>query len=134
MYLPVNCDSIDLAAVSLRSASRDSQRGGQSILNGGRTSRRVNSRLGREGGVLPILHGTHAAGEQWLKLLGRLNQPAPLRTERRRFDGNFTAANTSTLDGFGADGVGVHSHAERLFISSIVPRATVLLRRMETLR
>jgi glutamate carboxypeptidase len=49
-------------------------------------------------------------------------------------DGNFTAAIAPTLDGLGVDGAGAHSHAERLFVPSIVPRATLLLRLMQTLR
>ncbi|MFC7399879.1 M20/M25/M40 family metallo-hydrolase [Chelatococcus sp. GCM10030263] len=49
-------------------------------------------------------------------------------------DGNFTAATVPTLDGLGVDGSGAHTHEERIFISSLVPRATLLLRLMETLR
>jgi glutamate carboxypeptidase len=49
-------------------------------------------------------------------------------------DGNFTAAIAPTLDGLGVDGSGAHTHQEQLFVSSLVPRATLLLRLMETLR
>ena len=48
-------------------------------------------------------------------------------------DGNFTAALVPTLDGLGVDGKGGHTHHEQLYISSLVPRATLLLRLMETL-
>ncbi|MBO1076196.1 M20/M25/M40 family metallo-hydrolase [Roseomonas marmotae] len=49
-------------------------------------------------------------------------------------DGNFTAAmGVPTLDGLGVDGQDAHSFNERLFISSLVPRATLMLRLMETL-
>jgi len=48
-------------------------------------------------------------------------------------DGNFTAHLAPTLDGLGVDGKGGHTHHEQLYISSLVPRATLLLRLMETL-
>jgi glutamate carboxypeptidase len=48
-------------------------------------------------------------------------------------DGNFTAALAPTLDGLGADGTGAHTHQEQIAISSLVPRATLLLRLFETL-
>jgi glutamate carboxypeptidase len=49
-------------------------------------------------------------------------------------DGNFTAAmGVPTLDGLGADGKGGHTLYEQIYISSLVPRATLLLRLMETL-
>lgn len=48
-------------------------------------------------------------------------------------DGNFTAPFAPTLDGLGVDGDGGHTLEERLYISSIVPRTTLLLRLMETL-
>ncbi|HLG85423.1 MAG TPA: M20 family metallopeptidase [Bradyrhizobium sp.] len=49
-------------------------------------------------------------------------------------DGNFTAANTATLDGLGVDGKGAHTHYEQLYISSIEPRARLLYRLFQTLR
>jgi len=49
-------------------------------------------------------------------------------------DGNFTAALVPTLDGLGVDGQGGHTHHEQLYVSSLVPRATLLLRLMETLQ
>ena len=49
-------------------------------------------------------------------------------------DGNFTAAMAATLDGLGVDGSGGHTHEEQIFISSLVPRATLLRRMMETLQ
>jgi len=50
-------------------------------------------------------------------------------------DGNFTAALAPTLDGLGVDGMGSsHSHHERLRISTLAPRAELLLRLMQTLR
>jgi glutamate carboxypeptidase len=48
-------------------------------------------------------------------------------------DGNFTAAIAPTLDGLGVDGKGGHTHYEQLYVSSLVPRATLLLRLMQTL-
>ena len=49
-------------------------------------------------------------------------------------DGNFTAAmGVPTLDGLGVDGKGAHTDHEQLYVSSIVPRAKLLLRLMETL-
>jgi len=49
-------------------------------------------------------------------------------------DGNFTAAmGVPTLDGLGIDGKGAHTHDEQMYVSSIVPRAKLMLRLMETL-
>jgi len=50
-------------------------------------------------------------------------------------DANFTAQFAPTLDGMGPDGPidGAHSHHEQIYISSLVPRATLLLRLFETL-
>ena len=49
-------------------------------------------------------------------------------------DGNYTAAIAPTLDGLGVDGDGGHTLDERLYIASIVPRTTLLMRLFETLR
>ena len=49
-------------------------------------------------------------------------------------DGNFTASYAPTLDGMGVDGDGAHTHEERLYISSVLPRTKLLMRLMETLR
>ena len=49
-------------------------------------------------------------------------------------DGNFTAPHTATLDGLGVDGQGAHTHYEKLYISSIEPRARLLHRLYQTLR
>ena len=38
------------------------------------------------------------------------------------------------LDGMGVDGDGAHTHEERLYISSVLPRTKLLMRLMETLR
>jgi len=48
-------------------------------------------------------------------------------------DGNFTAALAPTLDGLGVDGKGAHTHHEQIYISSLAPRATLMLRLMGTL-
>lgn len=48
-------------------------------------------------------------------------------------DGNFTAAYAPTLDGMGVDGDGGHTHEERLYISSVIPRTRLLMRLFETL-
>lgn len=49
-------------------------------------------------------------------------------------DANFTAQFAPTLDGMGPDGRGAHSLQEQIVISSLAPRATLLLRLFETLR
>jgi glutamate carboxypeptidase len=48
-------------------------------------------------------------------------------------DGNFTAAIAPTLDGLGVDGKGAHTDGEQLYVSSLVPRAKLLLALFETL-
>lgn len=49
-------------------------------------------------------------------------------------DGNFTAAlGVPTLDGLGVDGAKAHTLEEHLYYSSIVPRARLVLRLIETL-
>lgn len=48
-------------------------------------------------------------------------------------DGNYTAAIAPTLDGMGVDGDGGHTHEERLYISSVLPRTRLLMRLFETL-
>jgi glutamate carboxypeptidase len=48
-------------------------------------------------------------------------------------DGNFTAAIAPTLDGLGVDGKGGHTDYEQLYVSSLVPRARLLLGLFETL-
>jgi glutamate carboxypeptidase len=48
-------------------------------------------------------------------------------------DGNFTAPVAPTLDGLGVDGEGAHTLQERLYVSSLEPRCTLMLRLFETL-
>lgn len=49
-------------------------------------------------------------------------------------DGNFTAAlGVPTLDGLGIDGDGAHTESEHALISSILPRARLMQRLLETL-
>jgi len=48
-------------------------------------------------------------------------------------DGNFTADIAPTLDGLGVDGKGGHTDYEQIYVASLVPRATLLRRLMETL-
>jgi glutamate carboxypeptidase len=48
-------------------------------------------------------------------------------------DGNFTAARVATLDGLGADGAKAHTDQEHIFVSSLVPRMTLMRRLFETL-
>jgi glutamate carboxypeptidase len=44
-------------------------------------------------------------------------------------DGNFTGAmGVATLDGLGVKGGGAHTHEEHILVSSLVPRATLLVR------
>ena len=49
-------------------------------------------------------------------------------------DGNFCADLAPVLDGLGVDGKGGHTDYEQCYISSLVPRAMLLRRLMETLR
>ncbi|UOM34621.1 M20 family metallopeptidase [Acuticoccus sp. I52.16.1] len=49
-------------------------------------------------------------------------------------DGSFIAGRVPTLDGLGVDGAAAHTVEEHLFVSSLVPRMTLLRRLMETLR
>ena len=48
-------------------------------------------------------------------------------------DGNFTAAIAPTLDGLGVDGKGAHTDYEQLYVSSLVPRALLMLGLFEEL-
>jgi glutamate carboxypeptidase len=48
-------------------------------------------------------------------------------------DGNFTAAIAPTLDGLGVDGKGGHTDYEQLYVSSLVPRARLMLGLFEDL-
>jgi glutamate carboxypeptidase len=49
-------------------------------------------------------------------------------------DGNFTAAlGVPTLDGLGADGAGAHTLEEKIYFSSLEPRAKMWVRLLETL-
>ena len=48
-------------------------------------------------------------------------------------DGNLTAHKVPTLDGLGVDGTGGHTLHEHLFVSSLLPRMTLLRRLLETL-
>ena len=48
-------------------------------------------------------------------------------------DGNFTAQSVPTLDGLGVDGDAAHTLHEHLYVSSLVPRFTLMRRLMETL-
>lgn len=48
-------------------------------------------------------------------------------------DGNFTASFAPTLDGLGVDGKAAHTHEEQLYVSSLVPRARLMLGLWETL-
>jgi glutamate carboxypeptidase len=49
-------------------------------------------------------------------------------------DGNFLADRLPVLDGLGVDGNGAHTQEEHLLISSLEPRARLLMRLLETLR
>jgi len=48
-------------------------------------------------------------------------------------DGSFVAERVQTLDGLGVDGAAAHTPDEHLYVSSLVPRMTLLRRLMETL-
>lgn len=49
-------------------------------------------------------------------------------------DGNFLADKLPVLDGLGVDGDGAHTMQEHLYVSSLVPRMTLIRRLMETLQ
>jgi acetylornithine deacetylase/succinyl-diaminopimelate desuccinylase-like protein len=49
-------------------------------------------------------------------------------------DGNFCADLAPVLDGLGVDGKGGHTGYEQCYISSLVPRATLMHRLLETLK
>lgn len=49
-------------------------------------------------------------------------------------DGNFLADKLPVLDGLGVDGEGAHTLNEHLFVSSLVPRMTLMRRLFETLQ
>lgn len=49
-------------------------------------------------------------------------------------DGNFSAAlGVPTLDGLGPDGAGAHTLEERIMVSSLAPRAALMIRLLQTL-
>jgi glutamate carboxypeptidase len=48
-------------------------------------------------------------------------------------DGSFLAKDVPTLDGLGVDGIGPHTLNEHMFVSSLIPRMTLLKRLIETL-
>ncbi len=48
-------------------------------------------------------------------------------------DGSFVARRVATLDGIGVDGAGAHTEDEHIYVSSLVPRMTLLRRLFETL-
>jgi glutamate carboxypeptidase len=71
----------------------------------------------------------HAKG-----LAAELGQPLPEVSTGGASDGNFTAAlGIPTLDGLGVVGFGAHAENEHLLMSSLEPRAALLLRLLETL-
>jgi glutamate carboxypeptidase len=50
-------------------------------------------------------------------------------------DGNFTAVmGVPTLDALGADGFGGHTYEEHIYLDKLVPRQTLLIRLMQTLK
>ncbi len=50
-------------------------------------------------------------------------------------DGNFTVAvGAPTLDALGADGQDAHTHKEHIYLDKLVPRQTLLIRLLQTLR
>ena len=49
-------------------------------------------------------------------------------------DGNFIADRLPVLDGLGVDGAGAHTMHEHLYVSSLVPRMTLMRRLYETLQ
>ncbi len=48
-------------------------------------------------------------------------------------DASFVAAKVATLDGLGVDGAAAHTDDEHLYVSSLIPRMTLLRRLFETL-
>jgi glutamate carboxypeptidase len=69
------------------------------------------------------------------RLAGELGFPLPeAEMTGGGSDGNFTAAiGTPTLDGLGCDGDGAHTLHEHCLVSSLVPRARLMERLLETL-
>ena len=68
------------------------------------------------------------------KIATDLGQELPEVATGGGSDGNFTAAvGVPTLDGLGVVGAGAHAEHEHLLISSLEPRAALLLRLLETL-
>jgi glutamate carboxypeptidase len=68
------------------------------------------------------------------KLADEIGTPLPEVASGGGSDGNFTAAlGIPTLDGLGAVGDGAHAEHEHILISSLEPRAKLLLSLLETL-
>lgn len=68
------------------------------------------------------------------KLAAEIDLPLPEMATGGGSDGNFSAAlGIPTLDGLGVVGAGAHAEHEHLLISSLEPRAKLLLRLLETL-
>ncbi|MBV8652872.1 MAG: M20 family metallopeptidase [Alphaproteobacteria bacterium] len=69
------------------------------------------------------------------KLADEIGTPLPEVASGGGSDGNFTAAlGIPTLDGLGAVGDGAHAEHEHILISSLEPRAKLLLGLLETLQ
>ncbi len=81
----------------------------------------------RDDGVVKLYeHAKHLADE--------IGTPLPEVASGGGSDGNFTAAlGIPTLDGLGAVGDGAHAEHEHILISSLEPRAKLLLGLLETL-
>jgi glutamate carboxypeptidase len=81
----------------------------------------------RDGGVVKLYE--HAK-----RLADEIGTPLPEVASGGGSDGNFTAAlGIPTLDGLGAVGDGAHAEHEHILISSLEPRAKLLLSLLETL-
>ena len=78
--------------------------------------------------------GTARLYEHAKALADRIGTPLPEVASGGGSDGNFTAAlGIPTLDGLGAVGDGAHAEHEHIIISSLEPRAKLLLGLLETL-
>ena len=79
--------------------------------------------------------GTMDLYERAKRIAGDLGFDLPHAQHGGGSDGNFTGAlGIATLDGLGVMGSGAHTHEEHILVSSLVPRATMFARLVETLQ
>ncbi len=80
-------------------------------------------------------HGIDALYRHAKGLAAEFDYPLPETATGGGSDGNFTAVmGLPTLDGLGADGAMPHTYEEHIFLDKLVPRQTLLIRLLQTLR